>query len=303
MNTLAQARTGQDQDPRLRGLFGYQGGEDAGARYGDPLNKSLDNAGGIVRNGQRYVQAGGDLGSYIQDKSQFIYDDEFGLLTPESNVKVKDSFLDKYGVPIAMAAFGGLAGAHAGAVGAAAGEAAGTGAFDVGGSTGFGGSTPLGEGLLPESYWGASADAGNVATDAGGGGWNGTFGQGGLDPETLGGQGGMGVSQNGIGPGGLMDRFAGAINNPSSLASENGLLRGGLSSAGSYAMDNPIRSLMLANTVAGSLGGGNKPAATSGNQSKGGSGAPVNIGTKRGGYQPNPITLKQLQQFLFSGAR
>lgn len=47
---------------------------------------------------------------------------------------------------------------------------------------------------------------------------------GGLDPETLAGQGGMGVSQNGIGPGSLLNQARGAVNNPSSLMSSDGLL-------------------------------------------------------------------------------
>lgn len=47
---------------------------------------------------------------------------------------------------------------------------------------------------------------------------------GGLDPETLAGMGGMGVSQNGIGPGTLGNQWRGALNNPSSLLSKEGAL-------------------------------------------------------------------------------
>lgn len=46
---------------------------------------------------------------------------------------------------------------------------------------------------------------------------------GGLDPETLMGQGGMGVAQNGIGPGSMGSQFQGLLNNPSSAFSANGM--------------------------------------------------------------------------------
>jgi hypothetical protein len=82
-----------------------------------------------------------------------------------------------------------------------------------------------------------------------------------------------------------------------------GLLSGDASGLISGITSNPVRSLIAANTLLGGLSGGGQDKPASSSQSKGGGGKPIDIGAKRGGYTPNPITLKQLQQFLFSGAR
>lgn len=295
-NTLAQSRSGQD-DPRLRNLFSWQPTENSNVgMYGDSTNQRLDNQGNVDGD---WVQVGNfDLNSdYFKnkDKGSFKYDPEFGLLTRRSNMNVPESMLDRYMPAIVTAAVMGPALAHQGLLGgAAAGEETAA--------------------VRPDSYWNMVADGGNVANDAAPGllgegapGYAneaGAFTQnlgpgGGLDPETWAGNGGMGVSQNGIGPGSLLDRIAGTVNNPGSLMSSNGLLANAAGGAASYAMDNPIRSLLLANTARNALSRGNTPSSSS-STPKGGGGTPIQMGTKRGEYKPNPITLAQLMNFKFT---
>lgn len=165
--------------------------------------------------------------------------------------------------------------------------------------------TSLVDSLSNGSFWGGAGDAaGSVGSNwASGGG----FDAGGLDPETLGGQGGMGVSQNGIGPGSLMDRITGAINNPSSLFSSNGLAASGLSSLMPNSLSGLLNLIGTGTTVAGLLGnhGNSGPSAgtagSSGGSSKGGNGTALNV--SRGQYTPNPYTQAQLQNFQYARPR
>jgi hypothetical protein len=93
------------------------------------------------------------------DPSQFHYDPKYGMVTSADNVTggVPESFYDKYAPWLMLAGAGaGAAGAFGAGAGATEGSALGTGAFDVGGSTGFGGTVPLEAG-------GASAGAGTGA--------------------------------------------------------------------------------------------------------------------------------------------
>lgn len=157
----------------------------------------------------------------------------------------------------------------------------GAGAFDQFGSTGLGdvfaGSTDLSQGFGP-------------------------FG--GLDPETANGAGGMGVSQNGIGPGTFADRLTGAINNPSSLLSGDGLFSGA-SSLMPNSLSSALRLAGLGTSVAGLFGhpGGGAPSTnnTGAPSDKGGSGKGLDI--SRGQYTPNPYTQQQLQNFQYAQPR
>lgn len=147
---------------------------------------------------------------------------------------------------------------------------------------------------LGYSGWGSAAGLGSDLSQG--------FGpNGALDPETAGGAGGMGVSQNGIGPGSFMDRLTGAINNPSSLLSNAGSLMP--NSVGGW-----LQAIGGAQSLAGLLGGnrGNSGGSSnnnSGNSSsdKGGNGKALNV--TRGQYTPNPITQQQLQNFRYAQPR
>jgi hypothetical protein len=143
--------------------------------------------------------------------------------------------------------------------------AAGTGAATTGGFSGFGdiaasGAAPGAAGGaaggasagLPDSYWNMGADSGQLGSDAM---VDAPDYVGGIDPETAAGQGGMGVSQNGIGAGSLGDRLAGAVNNPSSLMSPDGLAGSAGSSLATSAGNNPLGTARLLGGLA-SLGAG-----------------------------------------------
>lgn len=108
----------------------------------------------------RNTNIGGPGG--VIDPSKVSYDPTFGLVTDPSNLNpLGETFIDQYGpwlmaaIPAAAMAYGAIAGEGAGAAGAGAageggsviGTAGQTGAFDVGGSAGFGGSTALQAGV------------------------------------------------------------------------------------------------------------------------------------------------------------
>ncbi len=163
--------------------------------------------------------------------------------------------------------------------GGAAGAGAGGWVDTLGDATGGmgGGGSAAASGGLPDSYWSRVASNGGVANDAGGGlfdpamsdmgggssGGYGGFGSGGLDPDTMGGQGGMGVSQNGIGPGSLLNQMQGAINNPSSLLGGDGML----GNAASWIAANPGAAARIGLGAASLIS-----AASQGNQNGGGGG-------------------------------
>jgi hypothetical protein len=153
---------------------------------------------------------------------------------------------------LAGMALGGISGAG---LGASYGDS-------IGALAGGGTSAGASAGGLPDSYWSMGADSGQLGTDAavdGAAGSAGDYGGyvGGLDPETASGQvGGMGVAQNGIGPGAFGDQVAGAINNPSSL----------ISRAGSAIGNNPMQAARLGMGLY-ALGSANSSGSNSGNSS------------------------------------
>lgn len=302
-NALGQTRSGS-LDPRLY-QYGLINNSESGGSYG-VSGPDLNYQGEVMIDGQPWVQASSARGFRSEDPSQFRYDERYGALTPATNPIVDEgNFFDQWGgmLMAGLPMLGSVA-AHAGLFGGAAsgGAEAGTGAFDVGGSSGFGGSTPTAS--LPDSYWSAVADSGGVASDASSGGWNGLFGEtGGLDPETLAGHGGMGVSQNGIGPGSWMNQLTGAINNPSSLANSQGLLGRGASAIGGAITNNPMGAARAALGIGSMLGGGQRP--TSG-------GMPTPVTSTQGNapkfepwqgqFQMNPYLMQQVPFMgLFGG--
>lgn len=247
-------------------------------------------------------------------------------LTPEITAAGDDGLSDKQWGLLAATLFGGaaLAGgalggaASAGPMSTSVGGGFGTGALGSGGTgaafSGAGGAYgAAGAGLGSGS--GASGlnfepmqplqptNVGNLGPDfqansgllGGGstpsGGFNG-LGEGGLDPNTLGGQGGMGVGQNGIGPGSYGDILQGTMNNPSSLIARGGDLAG---QAGQWAINNPLRAYSLANGVAGMFQGNGSTGSPSGGSSKASAGQGVDPSKlARPQWQQNPYIAAQL---------
>jgi hypothetical protein len=166
---------------------------------------------------------------------------------------------------------------------------------------GPGAATNPSPGLFGSSAEGLGA-AGSAATDISSG-----LGEyGGLDPETWAGNGGMGVSQNGLGSWNALplgDRLAGAIANPSSLLSGSGLLAQGAGGLLSSALSNPLQAAQLIQAFGGLLGGGNG-GASNGDAPGGPSGpfAPLPKGN-RGAWSPNSFTQNQIQNFKYTGSR
>lgn len=286
-NLLAQARAGTI-DPRLAAL-GYGPTTYDSTYQFNPSSSAIDPVTGQINlNGQRYIQLKntgiGGPGQVI-DPSKVIYNDQFGALAPSGDVaKPQDDFMAQW-APFIIAGLGSAA-AIAGSAGAAGGASA---APDV--STSDLGSlgTVNGEG----------ASAGSLGTTGGTtsgldfGGYTG-----GIDPETANGMGGMGVAQNGIGSGSFMDQLTGAINNPSSLLSSNGLLGSTVGDLGSWAISHPLQAAGLLQTASGLIHrSGSSSSSSSGSKSGNGSGIsggslnlpPVN-------YTPNPYLAAQIQR-------
>jgi hypothetical protein len=286
----------EDLDEFYKKQFHFYEGEDGKAGHWGVGNGLL-----MDRSGKQVVQVGDNKtafnGDNIRDPSKIRYDEELGNVAEFDNLERQYDW-KKVGLPMLASVIGaGLGGAAMGLGGA--GEAAGGLGLAGGGEVAAGGAMDMfGSAAIP-------GQAGTIFDGAAG---------------LMGGGSGIpaGMSPDGIvAPG--MQNAAGAdswlINHGMSGAAGGtgtGLLSGnplahvgGASGAGSgilsYAMDNPLRTLMLANTVASSLGGGQNSSASS-SPEKGGGGKPVSIGSKRGAYKPNPITLKQLQQFMFTGS-
>ncbi len=269
---------------------------DLASKTGVEQNRPINIGSGILDPNMRDQK--GNL--IVKDPSKVYQGDGYYALgadnyTPGYQAGVADSGIfhgDKWDVA-KMAAFLGLAAAGGGAFsGAGAGEA---GAVS-------GAATPS------DAYWGMTADAGNVATDAGAAdGGGGLLSQdlgagGGLDPETWAGNGGMGVAQNGIGPGTWQNIAQGTLNNPSSLLGRAGDVAGNL---GSWAISHPLQAYGAVQTVGGLLGshgGGGSTSSNSSNANKGGTGAGVGDGYKaeRPSYTPNPFLIQQLRQAGYS---
>lgn len=266
-NVLAQARSG-NIDPRLYGM-GFQRSpfSESNNFEFNPTDPNVSaSQGRVTINGKQYVQLNstsmGGPGE-PKDPSQVIKDPKYGLLTPVENIKPISS---GYGDMVFALASLGLAGPTlAAAMG-------GAGAAGAAGSTGAGGADAAGLGLdlSPIGYTSAGqvtplvgdpAGLGAIGEGAGGGaaagagGGGGGLGAGGLDPETLAGQGGMSVAQNGIGPGTIGDALTGAMNNPSSLMSSQGPLARAGSSIGSSIASNPLQAARLGMGLA-ALGAG-----------------------------------------------
>lgn len=204
------------------------------------------------------------------DPSAVTHDDQYGDLTTATNLKsnmdtragdltfaLGVAGLGAFVAPAIMAGNG--FGAGAGAMDAIqAGENVGTAAGGATMDSGAGSLSSMYSGGPPDSYWNMTADSGGVASDAGGGYSQALGDGGGIDPETWAGNGGMGVSQNGLGSWNALpwqDRVAGLAANPGSAFSSTGmpaqLASGGL---GSGAKD-PMRLLQLANLMT-SMGAG-----------------------------------------------
>lgn len=225
----------------------------------------------------------------VLDPSKVIYDPQYGMLTPSSNVNApQDDWMANY-MPFIIAGLGSAA-AIAGASGAAgaAGSTGATAPIDVSTSDLGALGTVNGEGATV----GAAGTAGGTAgSSLDFGGYTG-----GIDPETAAGQGGMGVAQNGIGPGSFTDQLAGAINNPSSLLGSNGLLSQGAQSLGSWAISHPLQAAGLVQTASGLLHR-NSGASGSSGKSSGGSGLPAgSLNIPAVNYTPNPYLMAQLQR-------
>ena len=109
-------------------------------------------------NGQQMIRVGHlppGSSDYFKDPDKVQYDPRYGYVTSPDNLTggSHETFYDKYAPYLMMAlAGGGIAAEGAGLLGGSEGAvSAGTGAFDVGGSTGFGGTVPLETGAAPIS--------------------------------------------------------------------------------------------------------------------------------------------------------
>ncbi len=126
MNTLGQLRGGGSYDPGWASFIGSQQSGD-GTQYSARGDPRLDPNGGITIDGQSYVQVGdldptssGTARFHNLDPGQFQYDPVFGILTPQSNMNVQNSWLDNAMPYIVAAGLGGPAlGAAMGGAGAA----------------------------------------------------------------------------------------------------------------------------------------------------------------------------------------
>lgn len=266
-------------DPRLSQYGRYR---DVGSEASHPEFFSDDprvGPNGTIDGGQ-YTQLANDTGDFdwdrVIDPSQVVNDPRFGLMTAGGNIRdphAKNQ-ANAFAVMASMVAAPALYAAMSGAT-------AGTGA-DSGSLSNMYSSSP------PDSYWNMTADAGNVASDAGGA--SGGLGEyGGLDPETWAGNGGMGVSQNGLGSWNALpwqDRLAGLAANPGSALSSTGMPAQAAGQMGSGAMKDPRSAMQLANLVT-QLG-----SSLSGNDSGGGDNGPTELGSmgwkppKAGKHQP-----------------
>jgi hypothetical protein len=201
---------------------------------------------------------------------------------------------DKYNWLKGLAFVGGGAAAANGLMGAGAAADAAPGAFD------FSLMNPVtspeiaqvGADFVP----GSAAGGGSGGLLGGGADTGGGFGLGdggGIDPETWAGNGGMGVSQNGIGPGSWQNIVQGSINNPGSLVGRAG---NAASSLGSWALKNPLQAYGAVQTLGGMLGG---RGSNGGGSSA--SGKPAGNGTgmpklDRPQFIQNPYLAAQLRQ-------
>ena len=175
---------------------------------------------GLVQLNQSGVGGGGDDGyNEVIDPSKIQWDDELGMLTSPDNIRGQDPTVRRQNMLRAaaiMAPFAGAAVAHSAATGGfGAAGATPTGATPAGGYMGDPYSLDPGffdaagnavgqPGLSTVAEGGANAgldafegslDGGLSGTPEGSGYFDSTFANGGLDPETLAGQGGMGSSR------------------------------------------------------------------------------------------------------------
>lgn len=126
----------------------------------------------VQLNGQEYQQLGdqpfGDMPpeafTALQNSGQIIYDPTYGYLVPAdvysmiaAEYGTDDNFFDKYGVYLAMAGMGAMAGVYGSTL--AAGEAAGAGGYGAGVGSGFEGGTTVGGAGFAETspYWNMTA--------------------------------------------------------------------------------------------------------------------------------------------------
>jgi hypothetical protein len=212
------------------------------------------------------VQIANDDGSInwdrVIDRSQVRDDPQYGSVTALANLRDPEQRGDQifYALGAGLVAAPALAaalGGTAGSAGMAGDESAG---LNMGGGNSSLGSMYGSSGAPPDSYWNMVADNGGVASDASSG--MGLGDGGGLDPETWAGNGGMGVSQNGLGSWNALpwqDRLAGLAANPGSAFSSTGM-PAQLASSGtsSNLLKDPRAVMQLANLVTGlgsSLGG------------------------------------------------
>lgn len=246
------------------------GGGESGSSYwtlGSGMNGSFKDSQGrdVIQIGQSpgEINKNPENGKYL-DPSKIWEDPELGYVTTPDNFKgaeLPGLMHDPMFLTFLAITGAGLGAQGLGMLGGEAGGGLEGGAFDMGGSAGFGGSTPLAS-APADSYWGMLADGGNVATDAGGEslfGGDMPFGTEmpntyapGADPTSAFGLGdsyytpglgsGMGGQQ------GFLERILGPLANPSELPQ--------------WAMDNPGSALRAAmgigsmiNGVRGATGG------------------------------------------------
>lgn len=157
-NRIAEYNAGGVMDPALAPYVQKTNQQDQNLYTG--RSDRMDPQGYVIgKDGKTYVQVG-NIDPNVNhpekflslDPGQFSYDDEFGILTPFSNMNTKQDPLDKAMPYIVGAALGApvlAAATSAGAAGAGAEATA---------------------GQLPESYWGATANSGQIASDAVAGG-------------------------------------------------------------------------------------------------------------------------------------
>jgi len=161
-NALASATAGGQVDPRLSQYYStdMQGSETPTTTFTPRDPNGPSNQGTIMMNGQPWIQLAGATDNTTlrsRDPSMFKTDPKYGLLTPAANVHSGTDAFSEIAPWLMMAPVAGAAlGAAMGGAGAGVTAGGDTGAFDVGGSSGFGGSTAL------------SSPAGTGAFDVGG---------------------------------------------------------------------------------------------------------------------------------------
>lgn len=294
---LGGTYTSPDPSTFAYGSWSPFGGSEAGS---DTMN--FNPSGAYADLGNRgLVQVANDDGSLpndgrIIDYSRLTYDPVWGILSPQDNIHLDSRAGDLTFALGALGLGGMVAPAIFGSTPVDLGIGGGLDPETIALNSGTGAAT----GSVPDSYWGMVADNGGAtATDATVADSGGLFSQnlgpgGGLDPETWAGNGGMGVAQNGIGPGTWGDIVRGTINNPGSVVG-----RAGLGNLGSWAISHPLQAYGAGQTIAGLLNhGGGSNGGSSGTSNKGGTGTGVNTGfnAERPAYTPNPYLVQQLRQ-------